>query len=115
MNKYNLIHEFFSNPEDAVKFFVQLKVLKFTNDDASCIASLEKETDEKWTYLLEWKDGKYAGEHIKPFKPSIENINKFNNGCAGLAELLEKYIDTNDILVITSEPSPFRDMVYEGS
>ncbi|MCF8067444.1 MAG: hypothetical protein K9L30_02550 [Desulfobacterales bacterium] len=114
-NKYDLIDKFFSNPEDAVKFFVQLKVLKFANDDGSCIASLEKEAVDKWTYLLEWKDGEYVGEHIKPFKPSKENIDKFNNGCAGLARLLEEYIDKNDISVVTNGHSPFGDMVYEGS
>lgn len=113
MNKYNLINEFFSNPEDAVKFFVQLKVLKFANEEASCIASLEKKTDSKWTYMLEWEDGKYVGEHIKPFKPSKENIEKFNNGCKGLAKLLERYIDTNDISTVTNAPSPFGDMVYK--
>lgn len=68
MNKYNLINEFFSNPEDAVKFFVQLKVLKITNEDAFCTASLEKETDNKWTYMLEWEDGKYIGEYRRACK-----------------------------------------------
>lgn len=114
MNKYNLINKFFSNPEDAIKFFVQLKELKFANHDGSCIASLEKETDSKWNYRLEWEDGKYVGEYIKPFKPSKENIKKFNNGCEQLAQLLERYIDTNDTSVVTNVPSPFGDMVYES-
>jgi hypothetical protein len=50
MNKYNLITEFFSSPEDAVRFLVQLQVLKVANDDGSCFASLEK-GDGKWTYI----------------------------------------------------------------
>lgn len=115
MDKYKLINEFFSNPEDAVRFFVQLKVLKIANEDGSCIASLEKSTDSKWTYMLEWKDGKYAGEYINPFKPSKENIEKFNSGCRELAKLLEMYIETGDVSVVTNAPPPFGDMVYEGS
>lgn len=113
INKYDLIKEFFSNAEDAVKFFVQLKELRFANEDGSCIAVLKKATDSKWTYELIWKDDKFVGEHIKPFKPSRENIDKFNNGCKGMAKLLETYIDTNDLSVVTNAVSPFGDMAYE--
>jgi hypothetical protein len=91
MTRHNLIQEFFSEPEDAIKFFVQLKVLRFATSDGGCVATLTKETDAKWIYVLEWKDGKVVCEHFKPFKPSKENIEKFNNGCAGLADLFDQY------------------------
>ena len=112
-NKYDLIQEFFSNAEDAVQFFLQLKELRFKNEDESCMAVLKKTTDYKWTYELIWKDGKFVGEHIKPFKPSRNNIEKFNNGCRVMAKLLEKYIDTNDMSVAANYRSPFGDMAYE--
>jgi hypothetical protein len=113
MNKYNLITEFFTSPEDAIKFFVQLSVLRIANNDATCIASLEKGAD-KWTYILQWKDGRFVGEYIKPFRPSKENIEKFNAGCFGIANQLERYIDANDAAIIESEPSPFGDMAFNG-
>lgn len=67
---------------------MQLQVLKVANDDGSCFASLEKGVG-KWTYILEWHDGKFVGEHLKPFRPSKENLEKFNNGCRGIANQLE--------------------------
>ena len=82
-NKYNLIETFFS-PESAVKFFVQLKELRIANEDMSCIAILKKTCDEKWTYTISY-NGEHLGEHLKPFKPSILNIDKFNNGCKRIA------------------------------
>lgn len=114
MNKYNLIEEFFSNHEDAIKFFVQLKELRIASIDGNSIAILQKSAGDKWTYQLDWMDGKFIGEHLKPFKPSIENIKKFNNGCKEIAKLFEVYIDTGDITIIENNPSPFGDMVYEG-
>lgn len=114
MNKYNLIEEFFSNAEDAVKFFVQLNELRFANIDGSCMAVLQKTADSKWLYKLSWKDGNFVSEIIKPFRPSKENIEDFNIGCKGMAKLLEAYIDTGDISVVTSGPSPFGDMACEG-
>jgi len=113
MNKYNLITEFFSSPEDAVRFLVQLQVLKVANDDGSCFASLEKGVG-KWTYILEWHDGKFVGEHLKPFRPSKENLEKFNNGCRGIANQLERYIDSNDISFASNEFSPFGNMAYDA-
>ena len=113
MNKYGLITEFFSSGPEAVKFFVQLKALKIANNDKSCIATLEKTSSDKWTYILEWENGQFGGEELVPFKPSIENVTKFNKGTAGLAVLLERFIDTQDLASIEGEPSPFGDMVYK--
>jgi len=113
MNKYDLIEEFFSNPDDAIRFLVRLKELRIASEDAKCIAVLRKTAASKWTYELMWDDGKFVSEHIKPFRPSQENIAKFNSGSKGMARLLETYIDTNDISTIVSAPSPFGDMTYE--
>lgn len=84
------------------------------NEDMSCLATLEKESDEKWLYKVIWMPGdKWAGDYVKPFKPSLENIRKFNDGCAVLAGLLEKFIDTGDVTVITDAPNAFGDMTYK--
>ncbi|MFC1591343.1 hypothetical protein ACFL43_02345 [Thermodesulfobacteriota bacterium] len=111
--KREILETFFTNPEDAVNFFVQLRELRFPSESGDSIACLKKENAEKWTYELTWTDGRFVGEHIKPFKPSQENIAKFNKGCKGMAELLNRYLDTDDLSAITSLPSPFGDMVYE--
>jgi hypothetical protein len=47
--------------------------------------------------LLHWlKDGKYLGDYLKPFEPTIENIEIFNKGCKIVAERMEIYIQTNN-------------------
>jgi len=42
MNKYKLIEDFFSNPEDYVKFFVSLKERHLANEEGTCMAQLTK-------------------------------------------------------------------------
>lgn len=110
-NKYNLIENFFS-PESAIKFFVQLKELRIANEDTSCIAILKKTSNKKWTYTISY-NGEFLGEHLKPFKPSKLNVDKFNDGCKKMAEQLAFYMDTGDELAITTQASPFGDMLYE--
>jgi len=113
MNKYDLIEEFFTSQEQITRFFVRLGTLKIANPSATCIASLEKKEDY-WVYLLEhFPSGKHIGENIKPFKPSFENYNKFNNGCKELAKILEMYIDADDLSVVSMDAKPFSDLTFD--
>ena len=112
VNKYNLIDKFFSSQEQITKFFVRLKVLKIANPDATCMATLEKE-EEHWVYVLEHlSSGKYVGDNLKPFKPSLENYVKFNDGCKELAKMLELYIDADDLSVLSMDAKPFGDLTF---
>jgi hypothetical protein len=115
INKYDLIQELFLTVEGAFKFYISLKEFVISNDEGTCIAVLKKETEDKWSYELQWKNGKYIGEFIKPFKPTAENIKKFNEGCKELAKLFEKYIDIGDEYFSSEKYRPFGDMTYEDS
>lgn len=113
MNNYDLIEEFFTSQEQITKFFVQLGTLKIANPDMTCVASLEKKEDY-WVYLLEHlPSGKYLGENVKSFKPSFENYNKFNKGCKELANMLEMYIDADDLSVVSMDAKPFSDLTFD--
>ncbi|WPE17132.1 hypothetical protein R5P06_03470 [Candidatus Thioglobus autotrophicus] len=115
MNKYNLIEKFFTSQEQITKFYVRLGVLKIANPDATCVASLEKK-GAYWVYTLEHlPSGKYLGDNIKPFKPSFENYNKFNNGCKELAKMLEMYIDADDLSVVSMDAKPFSDLTFDAN
>lgn len=112
MNKYDLINEFFKSQEEITKFYVQLGTRKIANPSATCIASLEKKEDY-WVYILEHlPSGKYIGENINPFKPSLENYNTFNKGCKELAKMLELYIDADDLSVVPMDAKPFDNLTF---
>jgi len=107
MNKYNLLESFLYDQEDYIKFLVGLKERIIANDEGTCIASLKKHEDN-FLYELTWlEDDKYIGAYIKPFKATMENILIFNNGCKIMAELLEIYIDTNDLSKVLNNSMPF--------
>ena len=110
MKDHNLIRCIFCDPQEAIRFFLQLKVVTVANDESSCTATLEKVDDEMWTYILQWQDGKFVGEHLRPFRPSIDNLAKFNKGCEGMADLLDQYIKTGELPDVTTNESPFGDL-----
>jgi hypothetical protein len=110
MNKYNLLDTFFIDQEDYIKFMVGLRHRTIANDDGSCFASLEK-LDDCYFYKLTWlKEGKFIGDYVKPFKPSIENIEIFNQGCKILADRLTIYIDTNDVSKVPNDFPAFKEL-----
>jgi len=111
--KYTLIERFFSDPTDAGKFFVQLKELRIATPDTKCMAVLSKTDHEKWTYELIWEDGRYVGEQVKPFRPSKENISKFNLGCKEIAKRLRIYLETDDLKQVPLKPPAFGDLSFE--
>jgi len=109
-DKYDLIDKIFDNQEELARFFERRRIVQTWNSDQTCTASLEKK-ESHWVYLLE-SHKKYIGEKIKPFEPSLENLNKFNNGCKELAKLLELYIDANDKSVLPLDAKPFGDLTF---
>lgn len=110
MNKYNLIESFFSNQEEYIRFLVGLEDLTIANEEATCIAKLEK-FDGYFLYRLIWlENGKFIGDYVKPFKASKENIETFNNGCKVLAQRLEVFIDTNDVNQIPNDFPAFKEL-----
>jgi hypothetical protein len=107
MNKYNLIDKFFLSQEDYVKFLLELKQRTLANDEATCFAELTK-VDGCFLYKLLWlKDGKYIGDYVKPFRATLDNINRFNAGCKILAARLEIYIESGNIDSVPTIPPAF--------
>ena len=114
MTKHNLIETFFDEPEEAVDFFLRLQKKGKASEDTKCIAMLEKVQlpnveGRCYKYVLSYED-KYIGDYLKVFKPSRENIEKFNEGCKILAERLEIYIETNDLSKVPENPPAFGDL-----
>jgi hypothetical protein len=110
MNKYNLIESFFSNQEEYIRFLAGLEDLTIANEEATCMAKLEK-IDGCFFYRLFWlENGKFIGDYVKPFKASKENIETFNNGCKVLAQRLEVFIDTNDVNQIPNDFPAFKEL-----
>lgn len=114
MTKHNLIETFFTEPEEAIDFFVRLQKKGMASDDGKCIAMLEKvqlpNTEGRvYKYVLSYEE-KYIGDYLKYFKPTRENINRFNEGCKILAERLEIYIETNDLSQVPENPPAFGDL-----
>ena len=116
MTKHNLIETFFSEPEEAIDFFVRLQKKGMASDDGKCIAMLEKvklpnSEIPGYKYVLSYEN-KYIGDYLKFFKPTCENIDQFNKGCKILAERLEIYIETNDLSKIPENPPAFGDLTH---
>ena len=109
MTKHNLIETFFPRPEECVDFFVRLKILVKASDDGKCFAELEKMDGGYYKYVLTYEE-KYIGDYVKYFKPSRENIDRFNEGCKILAERLEIYIETGDFSCVPENPPAFGDL-----
>ncbi|MBE6462566.1 MAG: hypothetical protein E7005_02265 [Alphaproteobacteria bacterium] len=114
MTKHNLIETFFSVPQEYLDFFLTLKKSLRASPDGKCIAVLEKVQLENvegrcYKYTLSYGE-KYIGDYLKFFKPSLENIQKFNEGCKILADRLEIYIETDDISKVPENPPAFGDL-----
>ena len=88
----DLVDRFFSSHDDCISFFVNAGKRVVASNDGKCLACLERTSSSKWTYTLQWEDGKYVGEYLKPFKPTYENYLKFNIGAKILADQLRYYI-----------------------
>lgn len=104
--KYEMIETFFEDLSDYMRFFLKLKEARRATSDFSCVATLKKEND-KYLYTLAWKDGRWAGEYVRPFRPNEKNLQLFHDGCAEVARRLRMYLETRDINQVPSRPPAF--------
>lgn len=111
MTKHNLIESFFSTPDEYLDFLLRLKRRVQASEDGKCFAILEKMDGDYYKYELSY-GGKYIGDYVKIFRPTLENIDQFNEGCKILAERLEIYIETNDTSKVPENPPAFGDLTH---
>lgn len=104
--KYDLIESFFDDLADYARFLLKPKETKRATSDFSCVATLKKE-DGKYLYTLEWEDGRWIDEYVRPFRANEDHIQLFNAGCAEMARRLRIYIETRDIDQIPRTPPAF--------
>lgn len=111
--KYEMIELFFQHPGEYMRFFLKLKTLSKATPGGDCIATLKKENG-RYVYTLEWKNGQWISEDIKPFRANEENVRIFNAGCAELARRLRIYIETGDINQVPSKPLAFGRISFDS-
>lgn len=104
--KYEMIESFFDDLGDYMQFFLKLKTVKRATSDGSCIATLTK-MDGHYLYTLEWKDGKWIGDCVRPFRVNEEQLGIFNSGCAEIARRLSIFIETGDLKQVPESPPAF--------
>jgi len=104
--KYEMVESFFDDLADYMRFLLKLKEAKRATSDFSCVATLKKE-DDKYLYTLEWKDGKWVGEYVRPFRASEEHLRLFHAGCAEIARRLRIFLDTGDMEQVPKSPPAF--------
>lgn len=104
--QYELIEKFFEDLSEYMRFFLNLKEQRRESTDSSCLATLRKE-ENKYLYLLEFKDGRYVGEYVRPFRPNEQNLQLFNSGCKEVARRLNIYIQTSDLNQVPMKPPAF--------
>jgi len=93
--KYDFALDLFPDIEDLTRFFVAKGKRMVMNNDQTSWASITKE-DDKWVYYLNYDDGKiegHIGEHLKYFKPSLANYEKFLEAEQEIAVLFELFLD----------------------
>ncbi len=106
---FNLVTSFFENGGEYFRFFVEGKKLVKYSDDGDCQASLEKK-ENGYTYALAHRSGPAVGENVIRFRPSPENIYKFNQGCEEVAKRLLIWLDSGDSRQVPLEPPAFGDL-----
>lgn len=104
--KYEMVESFFDNLGDYMRFLLRLQELKRASSDYSCVATLKQEGD-RYFYTLEWKDGRWVGEYVRPFRANEENLRLFNAGCAEVARRMRIFIETGDPKKVPLTPPAF--------
>ncbi len=102
--KYEMIETLFDDLNDYMRFFLKLNEARKATTDFSCVAILKKE-DDKYLYTIEWKDGHWLAEYVRPFRPTEKNLALFHAGCAEMARLLRMYIETGDLEQLPKKPA----------
>jgi hypothetical protein len=104
--KYEMIESFFDDLADYTRFLLKLKEARRATSNFSCVATLKKE-DGKYLYTLEWEDGRWVGEYVRPFRANEEYLRLFHAGCAESARRLRIYLETGDIDQVPKAPPAF--------
>ena len=104
------VEAFFSDPDDFVRFFDNVKYTLARSKDGVCEARLEKIDPERWLYMVS-RNGQYLADYVRPFKPSNENIEMFNHGTREMAQRLRLYMQGADISQL---PPPFGPLTTFG-
>jgi tetratricopeptide (TPR) repeat protein len=116
IEKYEMIEEFFEDLNEYWRFFMNKRELSKETPCGKCTATLSKEEDGKWQYILEWwEDGKFCGENVRPFRANEENLRVFNKGCAEVARRLRIYLETKDFSKVPMKPPAFGRLSCESS
>jgi len=102
--KYEMVESFFVDLSDYMHFLLKLKEAQVAISDFSCVATLKKE-DDKYLYKLEWKDGKWVEEYVRPFRANEEHLRLFHAGCAEMARRLRTFLETGDLEQVPKTPA----------
>lgn len=106
------LESFFDGVEDCERFVSRLKVAKRATADGGCIGCLEKESEDRWVFMLSLGEGKFVADALSPFEPTEANVDTFNRGIADLARRLRIYEETGDPDQIPRQPSPFAELTH---
>ncbi|WP_395731428.1 hypothetical protein [Prosthecobacter sp.] len=102
--KFDLPETFFPNLADYTRFLLTLKETASTAPDGSWFAHLKKDGN-KFVYTLEWNDGRFVCEHVRPFMATEANLELFNAGCKEMSQALQIYLETNDLEQVPKGPA----------
>ena len=110
-NKLPLVDSFFDDVHNYLDFLLNKQEKGLATPNGESMAILKKISIDKWTYELCWiADNKFISYDVKPFKATISNVQKFNEGCKILAERLEIYIRTGNKNQVPTNPPAFGDL-----
>lgn len=113
--KYDFALNLFPDIEDLTRFFVSKGKRGVINKDKTSWATITKEGD-KWIYVLTYNDEKiegHMGEHLKYFKPSQANYEKFLEAEQEIAYLFEKFLDSGHDYSVIEGKNPFGKLKYD--
>jgi hypothetical protein len=104
--KHEMIESFFDDLGEYMRFLLKSEKMGKATNDGKCIAMLTKKGAE-FLYTLQWEDGKWIAEYIRPFRATLENLELFNAGCATIASRLRAFIETGDVRQAEIGPPAF--------
>jgi len=113
--KYDFALGLFPDIEDLTRFFVAKGKRMVMNNDQTSWTSITKEGD-KWVYYLNYNDGQiegHIGEHLKYFKPSHANYEKFLQAEQEIAVIFELFLDSGHDFSVFDGKNPFGELKYD--
>lgn len=105
-----LVETMFDDPSELVRFSISQEQCGRAVGD--CIALLKKDGPDRWSYTLEVLGKAFVGDYLKPFEPSRQNYDTFNEGCREVARRLRVYLETMDLSLVPTDPPAFGPLTY---